>query len=63
MHDMCLAVSKIDTNKKNDSIRVIETHKPPGGSDTVEEYNEKKIDAKNEKFKMGLHGSTSTIKQ
>jgi len=63
MHDMCLAVSKVDTDKQDDSIRVIETHKPPGGSDTIEEYNEKKIDAKNEKFKMGLQGSTSTIKQ
>ena len=60
MHGMTVSVV-VERYTEDDSVRIIETLKPPGGGDTIEQYNDKKIDAKKEKFKMGLQGSTSPI--
>lgn len=46
---------------EDDSIRVLGVIKPLGDGDNIEEYNDKKLNAKREKFKMGSQGSTSTI--
>lgn len=46
---------------EDDSIRILEVIKPLEDGDNIEEYNDKKLNAKREKFKMGSQGSTSTI--
>lgn len=46
---------------EDDSIRILGVIKPLGDGDNIEEYNDKKLNAKREKFKMGSQGSTSTI--
>lgn len=46
---------------EDDSIRVLGVIKPLGDGDNIEEYNDKKLNAKREMFKMGSQGSTSTI--
>lgn len=46
---------------EDDSIRILGVIKSLGDGDNIEEYNDKKLNAKREKFKMGSQGSTSTI--
>ena len=46
---------------EDDSIRILGVIKPLEDGDKIEEYNDKKLNAKREKFKMGSQGSTSTI--
>jgi hypothetical protein len=46
---------------EDDSIRILGVIKPLEDGDNIEEYNDKKLNAKREKFKMGSQGSTSTI--
>lgn len=58
---MRIKVVAADTETEDDSVRIIAALKPPGGGDNIEQYNDKNINAKKEKFKMGLQGSTSTI--
>lgn len=46
---------------EDDSIRILGVIKTHEDGDNIEEYNDKKLNAKREKFKMGSQGSTSTI--
>jgi len=46
---------------EDDSIRILGVIKPLEDGDNIEEYNDKKLNAKREKFKMGSQGSTSRI--
>lgn len=46
---------------EDDSIRILGVINPLEDGDNIEEYNDKKLNAKREKFKMGSQGSTSTI--
>jgi len=49
------------TQTRDDSVRIIGIRKPLEGGDNKEEYNDNKLNAKREKFKMGAQGCTSTI--
>jgi len=46
---------------EDDSIRILGVIKTHEDGDNIEEYNDKKLNAKREKFKMGSQGSTSRI--
>lgn len=46
---------------EDDSLRILGVINPLEDGDNIEEYNDKKLNAKREKFKMGSQGSTSTI--
>lgn len=46
---------------EDDSIRILGVIKPLRDGDNLEEYNDKKLNAKREKFKMGSQDSTSRI--